>query len=141
MQSPRKPKYRKQMKRLRHLRGTETRGCELNEGDYGLMVLESCLIDARHIEAGRVAISRNAKRSGRLWIRMFPRYPITSKPAEVRQGKGKGATDKWVEKVRPGRIIYEVTGLEEEIAIKALSMAARKMPCKCRVVKRSAFLI
>jgi large subunit ribosomal protein L16 len=141
MQQPKKPKYRKQMKRVRHLRGTETRGTSLSFGDFGLKALDAGWITARQIEAGRVAMTRHAKRGGKVWIRIFPDKPLTSKPAETRMGKGKGAPDKWVASVRAGRIMYEITGVERETARRALELAASKMPVRCTIVERTRTLL
>ncbi|RME61520.1 MAG: 50S ribosomal protein L16 [Candidatus Dadabacteria bacterium] len=141
MLSPRKPKYRKQMKRLRHLKGVETRGVELSFGDYGLRALESGWITARQIEAGRIAIARHVKRGGKVWIRIFPDKPITKKPAETRMGSGKGSPEYWVAEVRGGKVLYEITGVPEEIAKGALKRAAAKMPIKCAVIERRETLV
>lgn len=141
MLQPRKPKYRKQMKRVRHLRGVETRGTQLSFGDFGLKALDSGWISARQIEAGRIAMTRHAKRGGKVWIRVFPDKPLTSKPAETRMGKGKGAPDKWVASVRAGRIMYEITGVGRETARRALELAASKMPMKCAIVERTKTLL
>lgn len=141
MLQPRKPKYRKQMKRVRHLRGVETRGTQLSFGDFGLKALDSGWISARQIEAGRIAMTRHAKRGGKVWIRVFPDKPLTSKPAETRMGKGKGAPDKWVASVRAGRIMYEITGVGRETARRALELAASKMPIKCAIVERTKTLL
>jgi large subunit ribosomal protein L16 len=141
MLSPKKPRFRKQMKMVRHLHGVETRGCQLESGDYGLQALESKWISARHIEAGRMAITRYIKRGGKIWIRIFPDKPLTKKPAETRQGKGKGAPELWVAEVRAGRIMYELTGIPEKTAEAALQRASVKLPVRCRVVKRSDNLI
>lgn len=141
MLSPKKPRYRKQMKQSRHLKGTETRGCTLHYGDYGLQVLESGWITARQIEAARVAISRRAKRGGRIWIKIFPDKPITKKPAETRMGSGKGSPEYWVAEVRAGRILYEITGVSPDIAKDALKLAIAKLPLKCRIIERTATLI
>lgn len=141
MLSPRKPKYRKQMKKVRHLRGKETRGVQLAFGDYGLKVMEPGWLTARQIEAARVAMTRHAKRGGKVWIRMFPDKPITSKPAETRMGKGKGAPEKWVAEVRAGRVIYEMTGVERSVARKALELAAAKIPLKCKIVERKRTIL
>src|SRR4051794_5453854 len=111
MLSPKKPRYRKQMKRLRHLRGTETRGCKLTFGDYGLRVERSGWVTARQIEAGRVACNRSMKRGGKMRVMVFPDKPITKKPAETRMGSGKGAPEFWVAEVRRGRILFELTGV------------------------------
>ena len=141
MLSPRRPKYRKQQTQARQLYGKETRGTELSFGDYGLIAVEPGWISSRVIEAGRVAIARKAKRGGKIWIRIFPDKPLTKKPAEVRMGKGKGSTEGWVAVVRSGRVLYEVTGVAEDVALLALQRAAAKMPIKCKVIKRSEFLI
>ncbi|MCB0317622.1 MAG: 50S ribosomal protein L16 [Bdellovibrionales bacterium] len=141
MRQPKKTKWRKQQKRLRHLRGKESRGCELNAGDYGLRVVEAGQITARQLEAGRVAISRTAKRVGKLWIRVFPDKPISRKPAETRMGKGKGSVEYWVANVRPGRIVYELTGVAKDLAVTSLKRAAAKLPLKCEVVIRSENLL
>ncbi len=141
MQQPRKFKYRKQMKRAQHLRGTETRGTELAFGDYGLKVTEAGWITARQIEAGRIAMTRHAKRGGKVWIRMFPDKPVTSKPAETRMGKGKGSPEHWVAVVRAGRVVYEITGVDRAVARRALELAAAKMPVKTTIVERSETLL
>jgi large subunit ribosomal protein L16 len=141
MLSPKKPRYRKQMKQARQLRGVETRGCKLEFGDYGLRALEPGWISARQIEAGRMAITRKAKRGGKIWIKVFPDKPLTSKPAETRQGKGKGAPESWVAVVRAGRILYELTGVSDSLAQAALQRAAAKMPVKCQIVKRSDYIL
>ena len=141
MLSPKKPKHRKQMKKVRHLAGVETRGCELTMGDYGLRAVERGWITARQIEAARIAVTRHAKRGGKVWIKIFPDKPLTSKPAETRMGKGKGAPEQWVAEVRPGRILYEITGVERSVAKKALLRAAAKMPIKCKVVERTGTLL
>jgi len=138
---PKKPKYRKQMKQVRHIKGVTNRGGTLSFGDFGLQALEGNWITERQIEAGRVSIARHAKRAGKLWIRIFTDKPVTSKPAEVRMGKGKGAPDRWVAEVQAGRILYEMTGVEESVAVQALKLAAAKMPVKCKIVKRSDYLI
>ena len=141
MLQPKKPKYRKQMKRSSHLRGKESRGCELSFGDFGLKALDSGWITARQIEAGRVAMTRRAKRGGKVWIRIFPDKPLTSKPAETRMGKGKGAPEKWVATVRAGRIMYEIIGVERSEARRALELAAAKMPVRCAIIERTRTLV
>jgi large subunit ribosomal protein L16 len=132
MLSPKKVKHRKQMKQVRHLKGTETRGTKVNFGDYGLMAVESGWITNRQIEAARIAMTRFLKRGGKVWIRIFPDKPLTKKPAEVRMGKGK----LWVAVVRTGRIMYEVKGVEEASAKEALRLAASKLPLKTKFVAR-----
>ena len=141
MLSPKKPKYRKQMKQVRHIKQAESRGCELTFGDYGLRALEGGWVSARHIEAGRIAIARTAKRGGMMWLKVFPDKPLTSKPAEVRMGKGKGAPEEWVAEVKAGKIMYELTGVTEAMAKQALRLAAAKMPVKCGFVSRGEFLL
>ncbi len=136
MLSPKKVKHRKQMKNVRHLRGTETRGTKVNFGDYGLMAVEAGWITNRQIEAARIAMTRFLKRGGKVWIRIFPDKPLTKKPAEVRMGKGKGAPELWVAVVRTGRIMYEVKGVEEASAKEALRLAASKLPLKTKFVAR-----
>jgi len=141
LSSPRKPKYRKQMKRLRHLEGKETRGCKFAFGDYGLRALESGWLTARQLEAGRVAIVRHVRRGAKIWIKVFPHKPITKKPAETRMGKGKGATEYWVAEVRAGKLIYEISGVSEKLALEALRLAGEKLPLNCRVEARSDYLL
>jgi large subunit ribosomal protein L16 len=136
MLSPRKVKYRKQMKLMSHLRGKETRGCKLSFGKFGLYAVESGHITARQIEAARVAISRHAKRGVKVWIRVFPDKPITRKPAETRMGSGKGSPEYFVAEVRAGRIMYELTGVDSAVAREALKRASAKLPVKCKIVER-----
>ena len=136
MLSPKRVKHRKQMKQVRHLRGVETRGTSVSFGEYGLMALDSAWITNRQIEAARVAMTRHIKRGGKIWIRIFPDKPLTKKPAEVRMGKGKGSPEHWVATVRKGRVMYEVTGVEESVAREALRLAGAKLPVKTRVVTR-----
>ncbi|NWH03980.1 50S ribosomal protein L16 [Desulfobacter latus] len=135
MLSPRNIKYRKQFRG--RTKGTPTRGNTLSFGDYGLQAVECGYINARQIEAARVAMTRKAKRQGKSWIRFFPDHPITKKPAEVRMGKGKGATDSWVARVKPGKILYEMEGVDRELAKEALRLAARKLSVKTRFVERN----
>ena len=134
MLMPKKVKFRKQQKGKR--RGKAWRGSEVTFGDYGLKAMESGWVSDRQIEAGRVAITRFIKRGGKIWIRVFPDKPITKKPAETRMGKGKGAPEGWVAVVRPGKIIYEMEGIEESVAHEALRLAAHKMSLKTKFVKR-----
>jgi large subunit ribosomal protein L16 len=134
MLMPKKVKYRKQQKGKR--RGKAWRGSEVTFGDYGLKALESGWVTDRQIEAGRVAITRFIKRGGKIWIRIFPDKPITKKPAETRMGKGKGAPEGWVAVVRPGKIIYEMEGIDESVAREALRLAAHKMSIMTKFVKR-----
>ncbi len=134
MLMPKKVKYRKQQKG--RMRGKAHRGSKLNFGDFGLKTLEPGYITDRQIEAARIAMTRHVKRGGKIWIRMFPDKPITKKPAETRMGKGKGAPDHWVAVVRPGRILYEIQGVEESLAREAFDLAAQKLPVKTRFVTR-----
>jgi large subunit ribosomal protein L16 len=134
MLTPKRTKYRKAHKGRIH--GLAKGGTELNFGVYGLKALEPERVTARQIEAARRAISRHLRRSGRLWIRMFPDVPVSSKPAEVRMGKGKGSVEFWVCKVKPGRILFELDGVEEEMARGAFERAAAKLPIKTKFVSR-----
>jgi large subunit ribosomal protein L16 len=134
MLMPKKVKYRKQQKGKR--RGKAWRGSEVTFGDYGLKAMEVGWVTDRQIEAGRVAITRFIKRGGKIWIRVFPDKPITKKPAETRMGKGKGAPEGWVAVVRPGKILYEMEGIDEAMAKEALRLAAHKMSVKTKFVKR-----
>ena len=135
MLMPKKVKHRKQMKG--RMTGTATRGAEISFGEYGLKTLEPGWITDRQIEAARIAMTRHVKRGGKIWIRMFPDKPITKKPAETRMGKGKGAPDHWVAVVKPGRILYEIEGVSEEMAREAMRLAAQKLPIKCKFVSRA----
>ncbi|MBI2337056.1 MAG: 50S ribosomal protein L16 [Deltaproteobacteria bacterium] len=138
MLMPKKVKYRKQMKG--RMRGEAHRGCNLSFGDFALQAVECGRISARQIEAGRIAISRHVKRGGKLWIRVFPDKPITKKPAEVRMGKGKGAVEAWVAVVRPGRILFEMEGVDASIAKRALTLAAHKIPIRTKLVLREGYV-
>ncbi len=135
MLMPKKVKYRKMQKG--RMRGKAHRGSKLNFGDFGLKTLEPGYITDRQIEAARIAMTRHVKRGGKIWIRMFPDKPITKKPAETRMGKGKGAPDHWVAVVRPGRILYEIQGVDEELARAAFRLAAQKLPVKTKFVTRA----
>ncbi len=134
MLMPKKVKYRKQQRGRR--RGKAWRGSELSFGDYGLKVLEPGYITDRQIEASRVAMTRFVKRGGKIWIRLFPDKPITKKPAETRMGKGKGAPDHWVAVVRPGKILFEMEGVNETEAAEAMRLAAHKLPLRTKLVSR-----
>lgn len=136
MLAPKKVKHRKQMKQARHLRGVETRGTELAFGDYGLMCIDSAWITNREIEAARIAMTRFIKRGGKIWIRIFPDKPVTKKPAEVRMGNGKGAPEYWVAVVRAGRVMYEISGVTEDVAKEAFRLAGNKLSVKTKFVKR-----
>ena len=134
MLMPKKVKYRKQQKGKR--RGKAWRGCEVTFGEYGLKAMEVGWLSDRQIEAGRVAITRFVKRGGKIWIRVFPDKPITKKPAETRMGKGKGAPEEWVAVVRPGKILFEMEGVDRPTAMAAMRLAAHKMPIKTKFVGR-----
>ncbi len=134
MMQPKRTKFRKQHKGRIH--GGAKGGATLNFGQYGLKAMEPERITARQIEASRRAITRHVKRTGRLWIRIFPDVPVTAKPAEVRMGKGKGSVDRWVAKVKPGRIMFEIDGVPEELARTAFELAAAKLPIKTKFVSR-----
>lgn len=134
MLMPKKVKYRKQQRG--RMRGTAWRGSELAFGDYGLKALSCAWVTDRQIEAARVAMTRFIKRGGKIWIRLFPDKPVTKKPAETRMGGGKGNPEYWMEVVKPGRILFELAGVREDLAEEALTRAMYKLPCKCRIVKR-----
>ena len=136
MLQPKRTKFRKQFKGRIH--GVASSGALLNFGQFGLKALEPERITARQIEAARRAITREMKRQGRVWIRIFPDVPVSAKPAEVRMGSGKGAPDHWVARVKPGRIMFELDGVSEEIARSALTLGAAKLPIKTRFIQRIA---
>lgn len=136
MLMPKKVKYRKQQRG--RMRGKANRGSSLTFGEYGLQAMEPCWITARQIEAGRIAITRHAKRKGKLWIRVFPWKPVTQKPTEVRMGKGKGDPEFWVDVIKPGRILYEVEGITEEVAREAMRLASHKLPIRTRFISRES---
>ena len=135
MLMPKKVKYRKQMRGRR--KGKAWSGSTLSFGEYGLKAMENAWITDRQIEASRVAISRFIKRGGKLWIRIFPDKPFTKKPAETRMGKGKGAPEKWVAVVKPGRIMFEMAGIDEAVAREALTLAAHKLPIPTKFISRA----
>ena len=134
MLMPSKVKFRKQHRG--RMRGKAYRGGTLSFGEFGLQALESCWLTARQIEAGRITITRYMKRRGKLWIRAFPWKPVTKKPTEVRMGKGKGDPEFWVDVIKPGKILYELEGVTEEIAREAMRLAAHKLPMKTRFISR-----
>lgn len=134
MLSPKKTKFRKQFKGRIH--GLSKGGTALNFGSFGLKAIEPERITARQIEAARRAITRQMKRQGRVWIRIFPDLPVSDKPAEVRMGKGKGAVDYWAARVAPGRIMFEIDGVPDDVARQALALGAAKLPIRTRVVTR-----
>ena len=120
------------------VRGAESRGLTLAFGDFGLKSLETCRIDTRALEAARIALTRHIKRGGRVWIRVFPDKPFTKKPAETRMGKGKGSPEGWTAAVRPGRILFEMEGVDRPTALEAMRLASQKLPVKTIVVERGA---
>ncbi len=134
MLSPKRTKFRKAFKGRIH--GMAKGGTDLNFGAYGLKAVEPERVTARQIEAARRAMTRHMKRAGRVWIRIFPDVPVTQKPAEVRQGKGKGSVEYWVAKVKPGRIMFEIDGVTPDVAKRAFELAAAKLPLKTRFVTR-----
>ena len=131
----------KRVKRRKQFRGTMTgkalRGNKITNGEYGIVALEPAWIKSNQIEAARVAMTRYIKRGGKVWIKIFPDKPVTAKPAETRMGSGKGALEYWVAVVKPGRVMFEISGVSEEIAKEALRLATHKLPCKCKVVSRA----
>ena len=137
MLQPKKVKHRKVQKG--RMRGKAYRGSTLSFGDFGLQATHCCRITARQIEAARIAMTRHAKRGGKVWIRIFPDKPITKKPAETRMGKGKGNPEEWVAVVKPGRILYEMEGVRPEVAREAFRLAAHKLGLATRFVQREEF--
>jgi large subunit ribosomal protein L16 len=135
MLMPKKVKHRKQMKGRN--RGVAQRGAAISFGDFALKSLEPGWITDRQIEAARIAMTRYIKRQGKIWIRMFPDKPITKKPAETRMGSGKGAPDHWVAVIKPGRVLYEIQGVDEALAREAMRLAAQKLPVKTKFVTRA----
>jgi large subunit ribosomal protein L16 len=134
MLAPKRVKYRKQMKG--RMRGQATRGNYVAFGDYGLQAIEAGWVTNRQIEAARVAMTRHIKRGGKVWIRIFPDKPVTKKPAETRMGKGKGNPEMWVAVVKPGRVMFELEGVADDIAKQAFALAAAKLPVKSKVIVR-----
>ncbi len=134
MLMPKRLKYRKQQRG--RMTGTAFRGSEITYGEYGLQALEPAWITDRQIEAARVALTRYIKRGGKVWIKIFPDKPVTKKPAETRMGSGKGAPEYWVSVVKPGRVMFELAGVTEELAREAMRLAAHKLPIKTKFVKR-----
>lgn len=131
---PKRVKYRRQHRPF--VKGQATKGNTVTYGEYGLQALDPGWITNRQIEAARIAITRHVKRGGKVWIKIFPDRPLTVKPAETRMGKGKGAPEYWVAPVKPGRVMFELAGVSEEVAKEAMRLAAHKLPVRCRFVKR-----
>ena len=132
---PKRVKYRKVMRG--RMKGKATRGNVVSNGEYGLQAVEPSWITSRQIEAARIAMTRYTKRGGQVWIKIFPDKPITEKPAETRMGSGKGSPEYWVAVVKPGRVMFEIGGVEEGLAREALRLAANKLPIKCKFVKKN----
>jgi large subunit ribosomal protein L16 len=139
MLQPKKTKFRKMQKGK--MKGNAQRGSQLAFGSFGIKALEETWITARQIEAARIAVTRYMKRQGQVWIRIFPDKPVTSKPAEVRMGKGKGAPEYWAAVVRPGRMLFECDGVSVEVAQEAMRLAAQKLPIKTKFVVRRDFTV
>lgn len=134
MLMPKRTKFRKMMKGRN--RGYATRGTELNFGDFAIKAVEAGRINSRQIEAARIAMTRRVNRQAKIWIRVFPDKPITKKPLETRMGKGKGGVEEWAMNIKPGRIIFEMTGVSKELSIEALSLSIHKLPFKTKIVSR-----
>lgn len=134
MLSPKRVKFRKVQKGRRN--GLAYRGSDISYGDFGLQAMVPGWITARQLEAGRIALTRHVKRGGKIWIRVFPQKPVTKKPAETRMGTGKGNPEYWVAVVEPGRILYEIEGVPEEVAREALRLASHKLPLETRFIRR-----
>ena len=137
MLQPKKTKYRKQQKGK--IKGNAQRGSQIAFGSFGIKSMDEGFLTSRQIEAARIAVTRYMKREGKVWIRVFPDKPITSKPAEVRMGKGKGALDHWVAVIRPGRVLFEAEGVPHDVAKEALRLAAQKLPLKTKFIVRNDF--
>lgn len=135
MLMPKRVKRRKQFRG--RMKGQATRGNKITYGEYGIVALEPSWVKSNQIEAARIAMTRYIKRGGKVWIKIFPDKPVTAKPAETRMGSGKGSTEYWVAVVKPGRVIFELSGVTEEIAREALRLAIHKLPMKCKIVSRA----
>jgi large subunit ribosomal protein L16 len=138
MLMPRRVKHRKQQRG--RMTGIAKGGTDLNFGDYGIQALEPAWVTARQIEAARIAMTRRVKRGGKIWIRVFPDKPVTEKPAETRMGSGKGNPERWVAVVKPGRVMFEMSGVTEELAREALNLAIQKLPMRARIVTKDESL-
>lgn len=135
MLMPKRVKRRKQFRGS--MAGKATRGNTISNGEYGIVAMEPCWIKSNQIEAARIAMTRYTKRGGQVWIKIFPDKPVTTKPAETRMGSGKGTLEYWVAVVKPGRVMFEISGVGEETAKEALRLATHKLPCKCKVVSKA----
>ena len=136
MLMPKRVKRRKQFRGT--MKGKALRGNQITNGEYGIVATEPCWIRSNQIEAARIAMTRYIKRGGKVWIKIFPDKPVTAQPAETRLGKGKGNLEYWVAVVKPGRVMFEISGVSEEIAKEALRLAVHKLPIKCKIVSREA---
>ena len=134
MLMPKRTKYRKQIRG--NMKGKATRGNKVTYGEFGLVATEPCWIRSNQIEAARVALTRYIKRGGQVWIKIFPDKPITEKPAETRMGSGKGSPEYWVAVVKPGRVMFEIAGVDRELAAEAMRLASNKLPIKCKFVTK-----
>ena len=134
MLMPKRVKHRKQFRGK--MTGKATRGNKITYGEYGIVATEPCWIRSNQSEAARIAMTRYIKRGGKVWIKIFPDKPVTAKPAETRMGSGKGALEYWVAVVKPGRVLFEISGVQEDVAREALRLATHKLPCKCKIVSR-----
>jgi len=137
MLMPKRTKYRKQQRG--RMKGKAHRGSSINFGEYGMKAMEPAWITSKQIEAARIAMTRHIKRGGKVWIRIFPDKPVTEKPAETRMGKGKGSPEYWVAVVKPGRVLFEIEGVSEELAREAFRLASHKLPIKTKFVTRAEF--
>ena len=135
MLMPKRVKRRKQFRGS--MRGKALRGNTLTYGEFGLVATEPCWIKSNQIEAARIALTRYTKRAGKVWIKIFPDKPVTAKPAETRMGSGKGTLEYWVAVVKPGRVMFEISGVAEDVAREALRLATHKLPCKCKIVSKA----
>ena len=135
MLMPKRVKHRKQFRGS--MRGKATRGNKITNGSYGIVAMEPAWIKSNQIEAARVAMTRYVKRGGKVWIKIFPDKPVTAKPAETRMGSGKGTLEYWVAVVKPGRVMFEIAGVTEDVAKEALRLATHKLPCKCKIVSKA----
>ena len=131
----------KRVKRRKQFRGSMTgkamRGNTITNGEFGIVAMEPCWIKSNQIEAARIAMTRHIKRGGKVWIKIFPDKPVTAKPAETRMGSGKGTLEYWVAVVKPGRVMFEISGVAEDVAREALRLATHKLPCKCKIVSKA----
>jgi large subunit ribosomal protein L16 len=135
MLMPKRVKHRKQFRGS--MAGKASRGNTITNGEFGIVAMEPCWIRSNQIEAARIAMTRHVKRGGKVWIKIFPDKPVTAKPAETRMGSGKGTLEYWVAVVKPGRVLFEISGVQEDVAREALRLATHKLPCKCKVVSRA----